>query len=64
MNLIDEGWKRVLTSVFLGILFSRTIGSLTNHKVKIQAFVFSIILYFVLTRINKRRQSEKENQNK
>ena len=58
MNIINELWKRLLISIFLGVMFSKVLRFLSIEKVKISALLFTIIVYLVLTNIYNRSLRE------
>ncbi len=64
MNILDERWKRLLISIFLGGIVSKGLGFLTFRKVEISALLITLIFYIVLTRMYNRSQKRIENENK
>jgi hypothetical protein len=60
MNILDEWWKRLLISFFLGGIFSEGLRLLSMSKVEISGLVLAIILYFVLTNIYNKSQNKME----
>ncbi len=56
MNILDERWKRLIISIFLGGLISKGLGFLTIRKVEISALLITVMLYIMLTRMYNRSQ--------
>jgi len=61
MNILDEWWKRLLISFFLGKIISEGIGLVSYKKVEISSLLIALILYFVLSGIYKRGREKNNN---
>lgn len=64
MNILDEWWKRVLISIFLGKVISESLRFITLNKVGISAILITLILYFVLTGVYNRSTDKIEQEKK
>jgi len=49
MDLINKWWKRLLISLIFGGMLSEGISLITNRKLEINAFIWGIILYLILS---------------
>jgi len=63
MNILDQWWKRLLISLFLGGAISEALHLLPDIKVKINPILIFVILYLVLTTIYNRSENKMQKGN-
>jgi uncharacterized membrane protein len=56
---MNKWWKRLLISIVIAALLAESISVATNEKIQINAFIFAILLYLVLSIVQGFRERKK-----